>query len=372
MVRLAEANGWHWASPSVRRWMEQSRSAFEAYFEGAARPYLDFGDEISIGPLSGGSNSLFTRIFSGLEISRLSDNGEFSQSTEILKFQMRESLLAWNSQIRRSGVPRFGTVGENINEWIQDCRPPEGELQKLAEAARDTRIQLSSPSVRLAAAFIEMQHLDGYSASEFCKILDAANHKEASHFERFLFAEPELGQRINLHSMTLALPEMGKPRSERTADAFLPANGIHPINADGVSSSAINDAVKRSLYPVRLWSTKAQNVADEYDRSVALLRLIEAVIAVHRFQYRHGTFPATLQDLVPEFLEEVPVDPFSMTGEVLRYRLFDGGCAVYTVSWNSRDDGGWSVLFPYWYNSVDMDDDGFCIGSVSCESPSDF
>jgi len=41
---------------------------------------------------------------------------------------------------------------------------------------------------------------------------------------------------------------------------------------------------------------------------------------------------------VPTYLETVPTDPF--TGDPLRYKLIEGGCAIYSVGEDGADDGG--------------------------------
>lgn len=60
--------------------------------------------------------------------------------------------------------------------------------------------------------------------------------------------------------------------------------------------------------------------------------------ALVRFQRRHGRWPASVADVVPEFLSEIPLDQF--TGQPLLYKLIDGKPVVYSVGADSDDDGG--------------------------------
>ena len=48
--------------------------------------------------------------------------------------------------------------------------------------------------------------------------------------------------------------------------------------------------------------------------------------------------PDSLSNLVPDFLESIPIDPFD--GKELRYRKLDKGFVVYSVGENLSDDGG--------------------------------
>jgi len=67
--------------------------------------------------------------------------------------------------------------------------------------------------------------------------------------------------------------------------------------------------------------------------------LAVTAIALHRWEIAHGKFPATLQDLVPQFLPTSPLDPFD--GQPLRYRLNeDGTFLLYSIGHNGKDDDG--------------------------------
>jgi hypothetical protein len=64
----------------------------------------------------------------------------------------------------------------------------------------------------------------------------------------------------------------------------------------------------------------------------------DAAIAAELFRRRHGRLPASLEELVPEFLSEVPLDPFD--GQPLRLVERDGAWIAYSVGANCTDDGG--------------------------------
>lgn len=71
----------------------------------------------------------------------------------------------------------------------------------------------------------------------------------------------------------------------------------------------------------------------------AMLRGTLLVAALGLYFARHGGHPATLADLVPDTLKQLPIDPFS--GQGFRYVLDDPlTYRVYSVGPNMRDDGG--------------------------------
>jgi hypothetical protein len=72
------------------------------------------------------------------------------------------------------------------------------------------------------------------------------------------------------------------------------------------------------------------------------LRGTRTFLAVRLYQADHdGRPPARLADLVPRYLDAVPMDPFTGDREPLKYRLgTDGTWSVYAVGPNDVDDGG--------------------------------
>ena len=74
--------------------------------------------------------------------------------------------------------------------------------------------------------------------------------------------------------------------------------------------------------------------------SAARRRVTRVVLAVERYRLAHGNaLPKALKDLVPEFLDTVPTDPFD--GKALRYaRATPRGFTVYSIGPDRKDDGG--------------------------------
>lgn len=74
-------------------------------------------------------------------------------------------------------------------------------------------------------------------------------------------------------------------------------------------------------------------------KNLTLHELLRTAISLKRYALRHGTPPAGLAALVPEFLPALPRD--FMDGQALRYRLDpDGSFTLYSVGEDLRDDAG--------------------------------
>jgi hypothetical protein len=72
--------------------------------------------------------------------------------------------------------------------------------------------------------------------------------------------------------------------------------------------------------------------------SSAHIRIAETAIAIERFRLTRGKLPKKLDELVPQFLSAVPMDPFD--GQLLRYRRLEKGYVIYSVDRDGEDNGG--------------------------------
>ncbi len=77
------------------------------------------------------------------------------------------------------------------------------------------------------------------------------------------------------------------------------------------------------------------------DRSSAGWIVLQTQLAVKLWQLQHGTDPAKLVDLYPDFMSEPPIDPF--TELPLKYRHVGDELRIYSVWSNDVDDGGLRV-----------------------------
>jgi len=73
-------------------------------------------------------------------------------------------------------------------------------------------------------------------------------------------------------------------------------------------------------------------------RGMAHVRVARTVLAIQRYQLAAGKLPEVLEDLVPTYLEAVPMDPFD--GRELRYEKLGVGFVVYSIGQDLHDNGG--------------------------------
>jgi hypothetical protein len=73
-------------------------------------------------------------------------------------------------------------------------------------------------------------------------------------------------------------------------------------------------------------------------RTRAQLDVARTALAIERFRLACGKTPEKLEELVPLYLEQIPVDPFD--GRPLRYRRTESGYLLYTILEDGQDNGG--------------------------------
>ena len=71
----------------------------------------------------------------------------------------------------------------------------------------------------------------------------------------------------------------------------------------------------------------------------ARIRVAQTALAVERFRRAHNeSLPASLGELVPAYLNAVPLDPID--GQKLRFKKLAKGYVIYSIGSDGRDDGG--------------------------------
>ncbi|MCC7376309.1 MAG: hypothetical protein IT581_16745 [Verrucomicrobiales bacterium] len=94
----------------------------------------------------------------------------------------------------------------------------------------------------------------------------------------------------------------------------------------------------RSLFASSLMAAFEKAVSRGF-RAETEQALLTSEIAVRRYLAQRGQLPETLEMLVPEYLEAVPVD--RMDGQPIRYRREAvGGFVLWSVGEDGKDDGG--------------------------------
>ncbi|MFH0982329.1 MAG: hypothetical protein V2A79_12425 [Planctomycetota bacterium] len=120
---------------------------------------------------------------------------------------------------------------------------------------------------------------------------------------------------------------------EPTWPALLSRRPLDPGTDEGLL-----ERVKHPLSSILLPSLHRATLL--HYRSLADRRMAAVALAIRLHEIDHGRCPRQLTDLVPEFLDHVPLDPFSAEERVIGYRPDAALPLLYSVSTNGVDDGG--------------------------------
>jgi hypothetical protein len=66
--------------------------------------------------------------------------------------------------------------------------------------------------------------------------------------------------------------------------------------------------------------------------------LARTALAIERYRLAKGELPGGLEELVVEYMEAVPIDPFD--GKPIKYKRAERGYLLYSVGMDGKDDGG--------------------------------
>jgi hypothetical protein len=79
-------------------------------------------------------------------------------------------------------------------------------------------------------------------------------------------------------------------------------------------------------------------IAEASLRNQSRLYCTITALAAERFRLANKRWPKDLQELVPAYLSEVPIDPFD--GQPLKFAQREDGIVIYSVDKDGKDDGG--------------------------------
>jgi hypothetical protein len=105
-----------------------------------------------------------------------------------------------------------------------------------------------------------------------------------------------------------------------------------------IADTVGNSPISRLRYTLTSMAMPASDnfVGAVFD-SQARRRVGQTLLAIHRYRQQRGAWPPSLDQLVADYLPQLPLDPY--TGKPLLYRVEGNGYVLYSVGKNGMDDG---------------------------------
>jgi len=108
---------------------------------------------------------------------------------------------------------------------------------------------------------------------------------------------------------------------------------------------AVNDidnevnSIPKTFPITRLYTPRASKLLLLDIRYLAFLNAAQCALLVEQYRLDHeGQLPRELKELVPDYVETLPVDPYD--GSSIKYKKIGDGYIVYSIGDDQKDDGG--------------------------------
>jgi hypothetical protein len=246
---------------------------------------------------------------------------------------------------RTLGSSLHASTAKRIIAWAGDPRTTAEQLQ-IARHQLDEDFQLTRPFSELLK--VSYCDLPKYARLyEDLKLSPAFGSGSSSWSDspwiRYCLGQPELTVRYNklIIENWLCGGELPRRLQHRIG---LSSDAVLDLKAPG---SAISGSQLIRMLPLSEHSIASfSDTRDYVDLELARQEALRLSLACQLWFRRHQTFPSHPEELVPEFLRELPVDPFNKLGEPIRYLQDGENVIIYSIGQNETDDRGAVDLVP--------------------------
>ncbi len=117
--------------------------------------------------------------------------------------------------------------------------------------------------------------------------------------------------------------------------------------------NALDGPLFGSMLSPEVFGSQLQSDYESMKRFDTMDDGMRIMLALRAYRDARGEFPQSLGDLSPQWLDPVPVDPFS--GDEFLYERRGDDYILYSVAYDGEDDGGRSGRRRYWRRMADYD-----------------
>lgn len=109
----------------------------------------------------------------------------------------------------------------------------------------------------------------------------------------------------------------------------------------------MSETVLGELNPAAMVYTPITSAAERRFHSIAMRRMAALALALRLYEIDHSSRPSGLEQLVPQYLREIPLDPFATDERSIGHLLNSDKPLLYSVNLDGMDDGGEYELDKY-------------------------
>jgi hypothetical protein len=275
----------------------------------------------------------------------------------VQRSRIASQLLALESAVNMHHGQQDAAV-ESVLAMFAAARSLEQEPILISQLVR---MALDGKAREQLAWLLSVTSLDDDQLARFDADLAASDYQKSLHrgllgeraFGIQLFADPaKLGPEANsvgtIPQFTLGLTRASDEtlylqimaQAIGAADNTGPARTQTIADADAMVKQLAGQTGAKLRFPITLLMVPAlSSFVDAVSRNEAHRDATRLAVAIARFRDKQGVLPSTLDELVPRFIDSLPIDPYS--GKSLLYLNADANeYVVYSVGNNGLDDGG--------------------------------
>ncbi len=194
--------------------------------------------------------------------------------------------------------------------------------------------------IELGKVFAHAQEFSGISRAfigERCQILSV--FKNPTILNEDIFGDIPPKPILEAYK-ALGLADMDALEYLDIMDGYIKANQL-PLHLRQEAVDAVEpeiESISQIHILLRIFMPALSGITTLDLRNFAGLRTARVALAIQRYRLAKDKLPDQLNDLVPDYLDAVPKDPFD--GKELRYKKLERGFVVYSIGEDLSDDGG--------------------------------
>ncbi|HPD29611.1 MAG TPA: hypothetical protein PLL20_06430 [Phycisphaerae bacterium] len=252
--------------------------------------------------------------------------GDTSRAVDDIDLLFRHARLLDGEGTLISSLVRLaiGALAENgVQRVLSLCSLSDQQLQQLDE---------------MLAAFERTDCLEiGYRGERafFLMLTEEANLRRAV----------ATGNNPKFATLPMELPvlhgvfQMDRAAGLRMLNRIVKSNTLQDRLKAMMENEAEKASVPRLYLATRIMIPSLERSVVLDQNRIAQVRAARTGLAIERFRSDHGRFPQRLEELVPQYLPALLIDPFD--DKPLRYRVTDDAVIIYSIGEDGIDDGGY-------------------------------
>lgn len=295
-----------------------------------------------------------------VESLRLQRGGDLLGAWELLQASLR---LSRHCQMPRFDICHF--IGSGIHAYtsaaiVRWAESPLVTVEQLAlareEIQQDRRLAVPTSDL-LKANYLQIRNMVRNTADPNQLIpnwrLFPNENPLIISIKRLMlwsFGEPELLLRVARHELANSVTQIDLPLAKR--QSWRKVTGEIVFNVDPrahqpkgqISPDRLSKQFEIQMSRMPGLGNVLINAAsmDSVNRNYEARRIVmDVLLAAHQYQRQRDEFPDSLERLVPEYLDSIPIDPMDPAGHPIRYqRSSNVDAIVWSVGVNAIDEGG--------------------------------